>query len=149
GLPGAVGADHADPVAALDTQGEVADDRALAEALGDTLGDDHRLGADLVVGGERELRGPRATDHCRALRAHAVEGFEPALVALASRGHPALEPVRLYLQLCVELLRGARFLGVDLLFPRLIAAEAYFLAPQHAAVEPQRRPSQPLEKRAV
>src|SRR5690606_10656164 len=74
---------------------------------------------------------------------------EPALVALAPRGHAALEPVRLDLELGVELLGRARLFGVDLLLPRLVAAEADFLAPEHAAVEPQRRAGQALQERAV
>ena len=55
-LAGAVGADHADPVAALDAQGEVPDDRAFAVALADLLGVDHRLRLHVVLG-ERELGG--------------------------------------------------------------------------------------------
>ena len=82
---------------------------------------------------------PCRADHRRALGAHLVQLRQPALVALAPRGDPALEPVRLELEPGVELVGGARFLGVDLLLPRLVAAEADLLAPQLAAVEPQRR----------
>jgi hypothetical protein len=57
--------------------------------------------------------------------------------------------VRLELEPRVELLRRARLLGVDRLLPRLVAAEADFLAPQRAAVEPQRRLGEALEKRAI
>src|SRR5690242_295793 len=43
GLAGAVGADKADAVTALNAQGEVADDRALSEGLADIFRLDHRL----------------------------------------------------------------------------------------------------------
>ncbi len=57
-LARAVGADDADPVAALDAQGEVADDRALAEALRHVVRLDHRLGPNVVLG-DGELGGAR------------------------------------------------------------------------------------------
>ena len=77
-----------------------------------------------------ELGGALRPEHRRALRAHLPQLGEPALVALAPRGDAALQPVRLDLQLGVELVGGARFLGIDLLLPRLVAAEADVLAAQ-------------------
>jgi hypothetical protein len=72
---------------------------------------------------------------------------EPALVALAPRGHAAFQPVRLDLQLGVELFGGAGFLGIDLfLGPGLIAAKADLLAAQQAPVEPECLPRQPVRK---
>jgi hypothetical protein len=57
-LARAVRPDDADPVAALDAQGEVRMmDAPLAEALGDLLGVDHRLGLGVVLG-EAELGTP-------------------------------------------------------------------------------------------
>jgi hypothetical protein len=57
--------------------------------------------------------------------------------------------VRLDLQLGVELVRGAGFLGIDLFHPRFIAAEADVLAAQRTAIEPQRGAGEPFEERAV
>ena len=113
------------------------------------LGDDHRLGLELLLGREAELGGALGRDHRGALGAHLPELLEPALVALAPRGDAAFEPVRLDLQPRVELFRCARFLGIDLLFPCLVAAEADFLASQRPAVEPDRRARQALEEGAV
>jgi len=57
--------------------------------------------------------------------------------------------MRLDLEPRVELLRGARLLGVDFLFPRLVPAEADFLAPQSLAVEPPGRAGQAGKEGAV
>ncbi len=126
------------------------DDRALAEATWLTFS---ATMTDLVLNSSSaaslQLGGAGRAEHRRALGAHLVELFQPALVALAPRGDAAFEPVRFDLELGVELLGGARFLGIDLLFPRLVAAEADFLAPQVAAVEPQRRAGQAPEEGAV
>ena len=102
----------------------------------DLLGLDHRLRSDVVLR-QRELGRPGRAEHRRALRAHLVKLGEPALVAPPPRGHAALEPVQLDLELGVELLGRARLLVVDPLGPRFEAAEADLGAPQLAAVEPQ------------
>ena len=132
---GAVGADQADSVAALDAQREVANDRPLAIAFADVVGVDHGLGADIVLG-QRELGGAGGAEHRGPLRAHLVKLGEAALVAPPPRGHPALQPVKLELELGVELLGGSRFLIVDSLGPGLEAAKTDFRAPQLAAIEP-------------
>ena len=95
-LAGAVGPDQADAVAALDAQGEVPDDRALAEALEDMLGVDHGFRADIVLG-QRQPRRARRAEHRRALGAHFVELGQAALVTAAACGDPALQPVELEL----------------------------------------------------
>src|SRR3546814_288592 len=109
-LAGAVRADDADAVAALDAEIQPLDDRAVAEALGHALGDDHRLRSDVVIG-EAELGDAGAADHRGAGGAHFLQFLEPALVALAARGDPAFEAVRPEPQLRIEALRGARPLG--------------------------------------
>ena len=147
-LARAVRADDADAVAALDAEGEVLDDRAVAEALGDMVGGDHRFRAHIVVG-EAELGDAGAADHRGAGRAHFVQLFEPALVALAPRGDAALQPVRFEPELGVELFGGARLLGEHRLHPRVEAAEADLLAADAAAIEPQGLARQPGEKGAV
>ena len=132
----AIGADDPDAIAALDAKVEVLDDRAVAEALADMVGDDHRFRADVVVG-QAELGDAGTADHRRARGPHLHQLFESALVAAAPRGHAALQPVCFQLQLRIELFRGARFFGIDGLHPRIEAAEADFLAPDATAVEPQ------------
>jgi hypothetical protein len=54
------------------------------------------------------------SQHGGALGAHLPQLFEPSLVALAPRGDAAFEPVRLDLELGVELVGGAGLLGIDL-----------------------------------
>ena len=58
GLAGAVGAEEARDGARLAAEGDVGDDRAPAELLGECLGFDH--GCRLAAGGDRD-HGPRAT----------------------------------------------------------------------------------------
>ena len=149
GLARAIGADDADPVATLDAQAERLDDRPVAIGLADVVRGNDRLRLEVFLCRELEFRRAASRYHRGALRAHLPQLLESALVALAPRGHAAFEPVRFQFELGVELLRRACFLGVDLLFPRLVAAEADFLASQIAAIEPQRRTRQALEERPV
>ena len=69
-LAGAVGADQRDPVAAFDPERQVADDRAVAIALGDALGFDHELarGGGLLRGERRVAGGRLARPSGRARR---------------------------------------------------------------------------------
>ena len=147
-LAGAIGADDADAVAALDAQSEVADDRALAEALRHSVRFDHRLGPNVVLG-DGELGGARAADHRRPLRPHLMQLGEAALVAAAARGDPAFQPSRLQRQLGVELLGGARLFLIGLLHPGLETAEADLRPAQIAAVEPQAALRQPRQEGPV
>src|SRR3546814_12891360 len=75
-LAGAIGADDADAVAALDAKGEVADDGAAGETFGYMVGDDHRFRTDVVVG-KAELGNAGAADHRGAGGAHFHQLFEP------------------------------------------------------------------------
>jgi hypothetical protein len=147
GLARAIGADQTDAVAALDAQREVLDDRAIPNRLvtcSATITDLVLLSSLAIA----SLAAPAAR-HRGALGAHCVQLFQAAHVALAPRGHPAVEPVFLDLELGVELVGGARFLGVDLFHPRFIAAKADFAAAQAAPVQPQRRAGQPGEEGTV
>src|SRR3546814_2848767 len=74
-LAGAIGADDADAVAALDAKGEVADDGAAGETFGYMVGDDHRFRTDVVVGkaelgnaGAADHRGARSEEHTSELQ---------------------------------------------------------------------------------
>ena len=77
-----------------------------------------------VVAADRERGGALRPDHRGALGAHLLQLGEPALVAPAAAGDAALQPMLLDLELGVEPLGVALFLGVDLLGPRLEPAEA-------------------------
>ena len=147
-LSRAVRSHHADPVAALHAQGEIADDRAVAIAFGNLIGvnDDLRLA---VIGGDCQFRGSGGADHRRTGGAHLVQLFEPPLIALAPRGHPAFEPVRLDLQLRIELFGGTGFFGIDLLGPCFEPAEPDFVAADRPAIEPQRLTGEAGEERPV
>ena len=148
GLAGAVGADDSDPVAALDAQREVADDLPFAIAFRHMLGVDHGLRAYVVLG-QCELRRPCRAEHRGALRPHLVQLGQAPLVAASPRGHSALQPVQLELQLGVELLGRPRLFLVNAFGPGIEAAEADFGAPERAAVEPQAAAGQPGQEGAV
>ena len=147
-LARAIGPDQADAVAALHPQRKVADDGPLVEAFPNSFGVDHRLGFGLVPG-QRQLRRPGGAEHRRPLRPHVVQLGEPALVAAATGGDPALEPVQFDGELGVELVGGARLLGIDALGPCLEAAKADFGPPDLAAIEPQAAFGQPGQEGAV
>ena len=147
-LAGAVRSDDADAVATLHTQREVANDRTLSETFRHIL----RVYDDLrpnVVLRECEFRSSRGPEHRSALGTHLVQFRKPSLVAPPARGHSALKPVQLELELCIELFRCARFLVVDPLGPRIEAAEANLGAPELSPIEPDAAPREPREKRPV
>src|SRR3546814_14423061 len=91
GLARTVGADHADPITALDAQGEILDDGTFIIAFGDGLGVDHRLGAHVVGAGD-ELGHALRPEHRGALGAHLVEFGEPTLIAATACGDATFEP---------------------------------------------------------
>src|SRR5205814_2050220 len=74
---------------------------------------------------------------------------EATLIAPPPRGDSPLEPMRLDLELGVELLGGPRLFIIDPFGPGLEAAEADLGAPKLAAVEPQAAARQPGEERPV
>jgi hypothetical protein len=79
---------------------------AIAEALGHMIGHDHGSWSCASSLPMASLAVPGA-EHGGALGAHLVQLRQAALVALAPRGDAAFQPVRLDLQLGVELV-GAR-----------------------------------------
>ena len=147
-LPRAVGADDADPVAALHAQRKIADDRPPVVALVDILRIDDRLRAHVVLD-QRELGRARRADHRCTLSTHLVKLGEPALVAPPPSRHPALQPVQFELELGVELLGRTSFLFVGALGPGLEAAETDLGAPQLPPIKPQATARQPRQERAV
>ncbi len=110
---------------------------------------DHRFALELGIARQGQFGSAAGRDHGRAGGAHFPQFLQPPHVALAPRGDAAFEPVRFQLQPRVHPLRCAGFLGIDRLFPRLIAAEADILAAHVPPVEPQRRAGQALQKGAV
>jgi hypothetical protein len=148
GLARAVGADHADAVAARDAEGEILQDRALAIILGDVRGVDHHLGLAVVARGD-ELGGALRPEHLRAYRTHLDQLGEAALVAAAARGDAAQQPMLLELELGVEPRGVALLLGIDLLGPCLEPAEADFGTAQRSAIEPEGVLGQPGEEGTI
>ena len=148
GLARAIGSDQTDPVTTLDAQREVLDYGPLTKALGNFLGNDDRLGLN-VINGQFHLGCALRAEHGGALGAHFPELFEPSLVALAPRGDAAFQPVRLDLQLGIQLFSGPRFLGIDLFHPGFVTAKADFLAAQRSAIEPDRCLGQAFQKGPV
>ncbi len=101
-LAGAVAADQTDAVAALDLQGEVADHRLVAEALGDMLQGHHPLAAALAaVHAEAGLA--LALAPLAALAPQLLQRPHPPLVAGAPRLDALTDPRLLLGQLLVEL----------------------------------------------
>ena len=117
-------------------------------AFGNTLGVDHDLRLHIVAR-QPELGRAGRSEHRRPRRAHFLELGQPSLVAAAARGDPALEPVKFELELGVELVGGALFLGIDRFGPRIEPAEPDLGPPHRAAVEPQAGLGQPREEGAV
>ena len=134
---GAVRSDNANAVAALDAQGEVLEERPVPISLRDALGRDDRFGTD-VVAFDGHFGDTGRAHHGRPRGAHLVQLLKAALIALASGGDTALEPVELNLQLGIHLMGGAFFLGEDFLLPGFKSAKADFGAPDLAPVNPER-----------
>ena len=103
-----IGSDDADPVAALDTQGEITDDNALGIAFAKGLGNIgrgyHRFGST-VVAFRLQFGRARWADHRRTLGPHFPKLLQPALIALPPCGDTTLEPVCLEFQLRIKLFR--------------------------------------------
>ena len=147
-MPAPFAPDDTDAVAALDAQGEVADDRPVAIGFRHAVGVDHRLRSNVVLR-DRKLRRARRPDHGRALRPHVLQLGQAPLVAAPAGGDPALQPAQLDRQLGIELLRRARFFLVGLFHPGLEPAEPDLRAAQMAAIEPQAALRQPRQEGAV
>src|SRR4051812_13344402 len=135
GLAGAVGADDADAVAALDPDREAVDDLSLAIGPADILGLDDEL-AGLVGFGSREVGVARRAAMGAALVAQCVEIAEPLDVAFAAARDAVAQPVLLVDDLAVELVLVALFLREHLIAPSLEGTEAAVDLPDLAAVEP-------------
>src|SRR4051812_24888790 len=135
GLAGAVRADDADAIAALDADREAVDDLSLAIGPADILGLDDEL-AGLVGLGSREVGVARRAAMGAALVAQRVEIAESLDVALAAARDAVTQPVLLVDDLAVELVLVALFLREHLVAPSLEGTEAAVDLPDLAAVEP-------------
>ena len=100
------------------------------------FGGDNRFGL-AVVTADLQLGGALRGEHGGTGSAHFVQLGQPPLVALAPGGDAAFQPVRLDLQLGVHAVGIAGFLGIDRLFPCLIAAKADLAPAQASPVEPE------------
>ncbi len=123
GLAGAVRADDADAVAALDPDRKSVDDLAVAEGFADVLGLDHQL-AGFVGFGRREIGVAGGAAIVAALVAQRMQIAEPLDVALAAAGDAVAQPVLLVDDLAVELVLVALFLGQHLVAPGFEGAES-------------------------
>ena len=174
-LARAIAPDNADPVAALHAQRQIVDDDPFTSSVrversrdtvalplldfarserrpGETLGRmfdlDDALGL-AVVARHRDLGHALRPVHSRARLAHFPQLGQPPLVALAPRGDAPLQPVRLDLQLGVQLLRRPRLFGIDRLHPLFETAKADLVAAHLPPVQPQRLARQPRQEGAV
>src|SRR6185312_13132250 len=98
GLAHAIGADHADAVAAMDAQGEVPDDFPLTirgtKGKAHALGVDH-LGAAAGPFGHIQLDGAKLAQLLAPLLAHAPEPLQPSDIALAPGSDAVTYPMLL------------------------------------------------------
>jgi hypothetical protein len=147
-LAGAVGADDADPVAALDADGEIRHYRRCAIAFRDALGFDHQRARPFRLGGGHGDGAGRAPGVAAAL-AQRLQFGDSAHVALAPRGDAVAHPVLFGGDLAVELVQIAFFLGQDLVAPRFERSKSALGAARFAAVEQDRDPGQVGQKAAV
>src|SRR5690606_5708626 len=134
-LAAAIGADDAEAVAADDADGEVGDDRALPEALGDSLGLEHEP-AGQVGFGDGELDGADPALVLAPLAAQVGAPLQAADMALAAGGHAIGEPVLLAHDLAVELVTRRLLFLQHRVAPVLERAEAPVEPARDATVEP-------------
>ena len=148
GLAGAVRADDADTVAALDADREVIDDLAVAIGTADVLGLENQLAGFFRLGGSQVgVAGCAAI--VAALLAQLMQIGEPLDVALAAAGNAVAQPMLLVDDLAVELVLVALFFGEHLVTPGLESRKAAIDLPDLAAIEPGRGARQIRQKAAV
>ena len=147
-LARAVRPDERHPLAPLDAEREVAQDRAAAVGLADLLDLGHQLAGGLGRG-QGHLRGAGALDLGAAFGAQVGEAPDAALVALAP-GRDALDrPAALGLDEAVELVAGGVLFLEGLVAPFLEGREAAVEAAGDAAVDPDRPVGQGAQEGAV
>ena len=148
GLAGAVRADDADPVAALNADRKVIDDGAAVIAAAHRLGFDHQFSG--FVGLDGRHRGiADAAAIIAALAAQRVQIGEPLDVALAPAGHAIAQPMFLGDDLAIELVLFAFFLGEQIVAPLLEGGKAAVDLPHRAAIKPRRGARQIGQEAAV
>ncbi len=135
-LAGAVGADDADPVAALDADRKAIDDLAIAVGAADVPGFDDELagffrlsGSEVGIAGRGTIIAP--------LLAQRVEIAEPLDIALAAAGDAVTQPVLFVDDFAVELVLLALFFRQHLVAPGLEGGKAAVDLPDLAAIEPR------------
>src|SRR5690606_8475636 len=124
--------DKADPVAALDADGEVFDDGAGADAPGEPFGLDDQLAGGAALAGD-EHRGASRAGGARlpALPPQLGELAQAALVAASASGDPVAQPVLFAGDPARKLLKRRLFRREDAVAPGLEGGKS--------ALEPARR----------
>src|ERR1700728_1848490 len=148
GLAAAVWADDADTVTALDTDREVADDRAAIVALANTARfDDQRAGRRGRTGDDGGVSGGTAI--AATLFSKRLQVADPAHIALASAGDAVTHPVFLGNDSAIELVLIAFLLRQHRIAPFFEMGKSTLQAARLAAVEPDRAARQRREEAPI
>ena len=148
GLASAIGADNADPVAALDADRKIPDDGAPAVALRNAFAFHHQLARCAPGRGfQPDVAGnaPRLAP----VGAQFGQPRQPPLVALAAAGDTIAHPVLFHDNLAVELVAVALFLFQHGVAPGLEIGKSSIQPTGDAAVQPQRRFGQVAQETPV
>src|SRR6266436_5216721 len=148
GLAGAVRADDADAVAALDADRETLDDLSVAIRSADVFRlEDELAGLLRIRGGKVGIT--RGAAKIPPLLAQRIEIAEPLDVALAAAGNAVAQPVLLVDDFAAELVLLALFLRQHLVAPGLERGKTAVDLPDLAAIEPRGRARQVRQETAV
>src|SRR5581483_6402435 len=148
GLAGAVGADDADAVAALNADRKAIDDRPIAIGAADVLGfDDQPAGFLCFRRGEIGVPGRAAIVAALLTQCHEIA--EPLDIALAAAGDAIAQPVFFVDDLAIKLVLLALLLGQNLVAPAFKRGKAAIDLSDLAAVEPGGRTRQVGQKAAI
>ena len=147
-LAGAVRADKGHAITAQHAQVEGLQNGAITKGFRDALGVDHPL-ARLLATVQFHRRRALPADLARALVTQSGQRADAALVALAAGADALDRPLRLGLDLAIQLVAGLVLGGPQGLAPILEMLKATILPAHLAAVDPQRGTGQGAQKGAV
>ena len=148
GLARAIGAHQRDAVAAVDAQGKILHNLAVAIAKGDPLGVNH-LGAAARTFGGFHFHSAQAFDLFAAVLAHAAQPLQPADIALAPGGDAVPDPMFFLGDAAFQLVALGLFLFQHLVAPRFEGCEGFFQPVGAAPVQPDGDARQIFQEAAV